>query len=150
MPPPESVTALEARNLRLRLGKPLAEVDRLWRLESVDGLYPDGPVPFARVGEPVDYVELAARERVAGLRSLTEPEPDMGMLITRLHDQLTRNRRDERHRNYKETTYWCDQWRQLAAEAVFALQKIAALQQKVAMYKAAADALDRAKPRRPY
>lgn len=56
------VTAFEARRLRLLVGKPLAEVDRLWRLESLAGLAPNQQVPWSRVGEPVDYVDLEQRE----------------------------------------------------------------------------------------
>jgi hypothetical protein len=64
----ETLTALEARRLRLIVGKPLAEVDRLWRLESLEGIDPGRPVPFDRVGAPVDYRELEQLEAAAGLR----------------------------------------------------------------------------------
>jgi hypothetical protein len=63
----ETLTALEARRLRLIVGKPLAEVDRLWRLESLEGLAPGRLVPFEKVGQPVDYRELARLEAEAGL-----------------------------------------------------------------------------------
>lgn len=67
MSEPETVTALEARRLRLLAGKPMAEVVRLWRLESAEGLVPWAPVAWARVGEPVDYADLERREFWAGL-----------------------------------------------------------------------------------
>jgi hypothetical protein len=59
------ITALEARRVRLRVGKPLAEVDRLYRLESFHGQQPYRLVPWYRVGEAVDYGELLRREALA-------------------------------------------------------------------------------------
>jgi hypothetical protein len=60
----DTVTALQARHLRLRIGKPLAEVDRLWQLESSSGFDPHAPVPFSKVGESVDYAELERLENI--------------------------------------------------------------------------------------
>jgi hypothetical protein len=59
----DTVTALQARRLRLLAGKPLAEVDRLWQLESLHGFVPQALVAWERVGESVDYAVLAQREQ---------------------------------------------------------------------------------------
>jgi hypothetical protein len=65
----DTVTAVQARRLRLKIGKPLAEADRWWRLESNNGLNPNAPVPFSRIGEPTDYKELARLEDAIRNRS---------------------------------------------------------------------------------
>lgn len=60
------VTAAEARRLRLLVGKPLAEVDRLYQLESFGGYDPRALVMFDKVGEPVNYADLRQRETACG------------------------------------------------------------------------------------
>lgn len=40
------------------------------------------------------------------------------MTILELYNQYESNRYNERHRNYQETSYWCNQWRLLSTQLI--------------------------------
>ena len=65
----EFVTATEARTLRLLAGKPLAEVQRWWRLETLEGLDREAIVPSARALAPTNYAELELLEQAAMVKT---------------------------------------------------------------------------------
>ena len=44
------------------------------------------------------------------------------MTIPELLKQVEENKKHERHLNYRETSYWCQQWRLLACELADAIR----------------------------
>jgi len=70
------ITAAEARTIRLLAGKPLAEVQRWWNLESSGGLNSQAMVPVERATAPTNYAQLAELEEAANVSTFRMYECD--------------------------------------------------------------------------